>query len=188
MTSAHDVADELRQQLPGIGTLKLHKLLYYAAGWHVTWHDEQLFREPVKAWLMGPVVAELWADEQHSNRKKPNPQPLSDQQLATLDFVIDRYGGLSGNQLKEKTHEEAPWRDVSEADVPAEAGGSDEITLTAMRAFFREDPDFVRYRSEAARLIERLGDDPFALPTRTQELSEAIEESLVPKQPLPRDS
>ncbi len=33
--SAHDVAAQVRQRVPGVGTKKLHKLLYYCQGHHM---------------------------------------------------------------------------------------------------------------------------------------------------------
>ena len=55
--SAHDVAAELRRQLPGLPTKKLHKLLYHCQGHHLAHFSEPLVAEAVMAWDMGPVVA-----------------------------------------------------------------------------------------------------------------------------------
>ena len=63
---AHDVADALRERLPGLRTKKLHKLLYYCQGHHLAVFDEPLFRETISAWDMGPVVGELWKAEQQT--------------------------------------------------------------------------------------------------------------------------
>lgn len=180
MTSSHDVADELRRRLPDLGKLKLHKLLYYAAGWHLAWTGKQLFDEPTQAWRNGPVVAKLWADEEHG-RQRPRLQPLGDSQLATIDYVIERYQNYSGHELIRMTHEEDPWRDVIEAEPPIEAGGTDVITPVALQAWFKQDDEFIRYRSEADRLLKQLGDDPFALPSRDAELSSAIKETIAGK-------
>jgi hypothetical protein len=57
--SAHDVAAELRRRMPGLPTVKLHKLLYYCQGHHLADLGEPLFAETVTAWDMGPVVGEL---------------------------------------------------------------------------------------------------------------------------------
>ena len=56
--SAHDVAREIRQQLPRVGILKLQKLLYYCQGWYIAWTDAPLFGEQIEAWANGPVVAD----------------------------------------------------------------------------------------------------------------------------------
>jgi hypothetical protein len=63
--SAHDVAAELRDRLPGLGAKKLHKLLYYCQGHHLATFGEPLFGENIGAWDMGPVVEPLWRDERY---------------------------------------------------------------------------------------------------------------------------
>ncbi len=178
MTSAHDVADELRRRLPGVGTLKLHKLLYYAAGWHLAWVGDELFDEPVEAWVNGPVVARLWADEKHG-RQRPPRQGLTDRQVATIDYVVARYGALSGSELIEKTHQEDPWRALSQADPPIEAGGSARISPESMRAWFEADEEFAARGAEVARLRqEQLDADPFRSPRRLAGLGPAIERAV----------
>lgn len=42
---------------------KLRKLLYYCQGHHLAQVEEPLFTEPVMAWDMGPVVANVWKVE-----------------------------------------------------------------------------------------------------------------------------
>jgi uncharacterized phage-associated protein len=66
--SAHDVAAILRAQLPGLPTLKLHKLLYYAQAHHLAATGEPMFAESVTAWDKGPVVVPLWEAESRPRR------------------------------------------------------------------------------------------------------------------------
>src|SRR5262249_49336794 len=61
--SARDVAPALRERLPDLGTVKLHKLLYYCQGHHLAIFGEPLFSETISAWDMGPVVGTLWRGE-----------------------------------------------------------------------------------------------------------------------------
>ncbi|MDZ7732589.1 MAG: DUF4065 domain-containing protein [Acidimicrobiia bacterium] len=92
--SAHDVAAELRRRFGDLGVVKLHKLLYYAQGCHLVWAGEPLFEERIEAWVNGPVVARLWRDEKHDH-PRPAPAVLTGEQLATVDYVVDRYGQRS---------------------------------------------------------------------------------------------
>lgn len=151
--SAHDVADELRRRLPEIGVIKLHKLLYYAQGWHLTLVGEPLFREPIKAWANGPVVAELWADEKHG-RGRPAPVRPNDDQLATIDYVVERYGRFTGKDLIRLTHTEGPWRDVSEADDPG-AASNPVISHEALRRWFEHDEEQVARATKVEALRQR---------------------------------
>jgi uncharacterized phage-associated protein len=148
--SAHDVAEELRRRLPGVGVVKLHKLLYYAQGWHLTWSGQPLFRERIEAWANGPVVRKLWVDEKH-DRGRPRAQALDGNQLLTVDYVLDRYGRFSTKDLVRRTHTEDPWRDVSETDDPGVVG-SPEITHEAMRRWFDKDEERVAHVAEVDRL------------------------------------
>ena len=130
--SAHDIAAALRERLPGIGVKKLHKLLYYAQGSHIASFDRPLFSESIRASDMGPVVAELWRDE---DRGEPRPEPhdLGEAELNTVGYVASRYGRLSGNQLERLTHTEHPWQ---AGDARRKVGDSDRIELDWIRRHF----------------------------------------------------
>jgi uncharacterized phage-associated protein len=109
MTTAHDVAVALRERLPGIGEVKLHKLLYYCQGVHLAHCGDKIFDETISAWDLGPVIGTLWRDER-SGRTAPDPQPLTNAQLSTVGYVVSRYGALSGRDLMTLTHNEDPWK------------------------------------------------------------------------------
>ncbi len=147
--SAHDVARELRYRLPALGTLKQHKLCYYAQGWHLAWTGEPLFRERIEAWENGPVVADLWHDEAKA-RPVPVPESLDEKALMAIDFVVSRYGRLSGRELVQLTHAEAPWEDAF-----AERGKNGEITNEQLRDYFRADEDTNLVQAAARLATER---------------------------------
>jgi uncharacterized phage-associated protein len=106
--SAHDVARELRSQLPLSGVVKVHKLLYLCQGWHLAWYGQPLFVEEIEAWDNGPVVADLWRDERNGSGR-PSAAQLDANGLLVLDYVVGRYGNLTGRELIELTHSEGPW-------------------------------------------------------------------------------
>lgn len=119
--SAHDVADVLRDQLRGMTQWRLHKLLYYVQGWHLARCGEAAFAERIEAWDDGPVVARLWADEKY-DRSRPSPRPVPADLMATIRYVMTRYGHLSGDELRERMHREAPWADARQnATIPDDA-------------------------------------------------------------------
>jgi uncharacterized phage-associated protein len=130
--SAHDVASALRQRLPDIGVKKLHKLLYYAQGHHLAAFGRPLFSESIRAWDMGPVVAELWRDE---DRGEPRPEPhdLGEAELNTVGYVASQYGRLTGSQLERLTHTEQPWQ---AGDARRKVGDSDRVELEWIRRHF----------------------------------------------------
>jgi uncharacterized phage-associated protein len=170
--SAHDVADELRRRLGDVGAVKLQKLLYYAQGWHIAHTGAPMFKETIKAWAKGPVVADVWADEAHE-RGRPVRRALDDASLATLEYVIERYGALSGRDLIRMTHDEGPWRDVSESDDSA-APENPEITHEALARWFRNDEQYKWFQNEVDRLRKRTDIYSFGPLERTPDLEAAV--------------
>jgi uncharacterized phage-associated protein len=116
--SARDVAADLRDRLPGLGTKKLHKLLYYCQGHHLATFGEPLFRETVSAWDMGPVVGTFWREEKDGEIVDTPPVELGEAQLNTIGYVVSRYGALTGADLERLSHSEPPWREADRAGRP----------------------------------------------------------------------
>jgi uncharacterized phage-associated protein len=143
---AADVAAEIRGRLGGVPVKKLHKLLYYCQGHHLAATGQQLFRESVSAWDMGPVVGQLWKSEQELGPADAN-SALDQAGLNTVAYVIHRYGGLTGLDLERLSHAESPWQ---RADQGREPGGSTQIRSEWMREHFLADLD--AQREEWARL------------------------------------
>ncbi len=129
-TSAHDVAYELRRRLPHVPVTKLHKLLYYCQGWSLAFRGRPMFAETIRAYTFGPVVARLWADEKH-HRVEHRPATLAPDELSIIGYVVSRYGRFSATRLSEMTHQEPPWKDVSEQD--SEWSSSDDDIISTER-------------------------------------------------------
>ncbi len=132
VVSAHDVAAALRARLPGLGTIKLHKLLYYCQGHHLAAFGTPLFAETISAWDMGPVVGTLWRDEK-DGRPPPVRATLDEAALNTVGYVVSRYGGLTGHDLRRLTHGETPWRQANRDRRPHESA---EIRVEWLRESF----------------------------------------------------
>jgi uncharacterized phage-associated protein len=131
--SARDVAAVLRERLPGLPTKKLHKLLYYCQGHHLAAFDEPLFSETISAWDMGPVVGTLWRQEKQGELAAGHP-PLDEAALNTIGYVLSRYGALTGLDLENLTHSEAPWQQANRARRPGESA---RIEQDWIREYFR---------------------------------------------------
>ncbi|MBX6388329.1 MAG: DUF4065 domain-containing protein [Frankia sp.] len=131
--SARDVAFVLRDRLPGVGTKKLHKLLYYCQGHHLAAFGVPLFREPLAAWDMGPVVSSLWGEEKHGPPVPPRPEELGEAELNTVGYVLSRYGALTGRDLEILSHGELPWIAANQGRLP---GSSAPISADLMRQYF----------------------------------------------------
>ena len=130
--SAHDVAREIRERLPSIGVVKVHKLLYFCQGWHAAWYGGELFPEAIEAWENGPVVADLWNDEKYYEAP-PKPDLLAEDAMVVVEYVTSRYGRLSARDLIELTHFEGPWRQAWDRGV------NSVISVEEIAAFFGQD-------------------------------------------------
>ncbi|HSV65240.1 MAG TPA: type II toxin-antitoxin system antitoxin SocA domain-containing protein [Mycobacteriales bacterium] len=138
--SAHDVAAELRRRMPGLPTVKLHKLLYYCQGHHLADLSEPLFAETITAWDMGPVVGELWRAEKDGETPPP-AKPLDEGALNTIGYVMSRYGALTGNDLKHLTHAEMPWLRANKQRQPGRRVRIEAEWLADYFRFEDTDPD-----------------------------------------------
>jgi uncharacterized phage-associated protein len=135
---ARAVAAALRERLPGLGTVKLHKLLYYCQGHHLATFDAPLFAETISAWDMGPVVGTLWREEKDGAPadETDTAARLGEAELNTVGYVVSRYGALTGKDLEHLTHSEAPWQTANRIRQP---GGRVTIRPEWIREYFRTD-------------------------------------------------
>lgn len=120
---ARDVAAALRERLPGLGNVKLHKLLYYCQGHHLATFGEPLFSDTISAWDMGPVVGTLWWEEREGTLPEGAEllgTELGEAELNTIGYVVSRYGALTGKDLENLTHSETPWQTANRIRQPSE--------------------------------------------------------------------
>lgn len=142
---ADDVASLIiaRSDSPVLDALQLQKLLYYTQAWHLAITDEPLFDEKVKAWKNGPVVPQVWHQRKERRSRERVWQDVSNIDvspfdLSIIDAVITKYGGFSGEELSNLTHNESPWKDARLGLDPGEISYQ-EISPAAMGAYYREN-------------------------------------------------
>ena len=102
-----------------ISNLKLQKLVYYAQGFYLALYDKPLFREQIKAWTHGPVVPALYKKYKDFGAGAiPIPQDMDfsiydEQTKELLDDIFNVFGQFSAWKLRNMTHTEPPWKNVS---------------------------------------------------------------------------
>ena len=124
-----------RSPLP---TMKLHTLLYYAQVHSLKQYDVSLFHNRMEAWSGNPVIPELF--EQHVSKFMINngdisgdTEALNAQQRKVINDVLDKYGNLSGDELRELSRTEIPWINARKGYThDTRVGGI--ITADAIRA------------------------------------------------------
>lgn len=134
MTTAVDVARYIQSKVSVSGEVQLHKLVYYAQGWHLAWDGRPLFDGDFEAWPMGPVNTDVrvyfnWGDVSMLR------SDLSADEAATVDAVVDYYGKHYGSGLSALTHKEEPWKEAREGLAP-NAHSARDISRTTMRRFY----------------------------------------------------
>lgn len=113
------------------GKKKLAKLLYFVDFDFFEKHERPITGDLYKALPMGPfpthmpqVIAALEADDRiaksmmqefdipteiYRAKTKPDLSIFTADELQLIDLVIEKYGKLSGKQLEDLTHAEAPY-------------------------------------------------------------------------------
>lgn len=139
MATANDAAAYIVKRLGRCDTMKLQKLLYYSQGWHLAWDSVPLFEDRIEAWANGPVTPSVF----HNHRgefmvdswRAGDSARLSQDELETIDAVIEHYSKFTGARLSEMTHEERPWLEAR-ADTPQGDRSTTEIDRDVMQEFF----------------------------------------------------
>jgi uncharacterized phage-associated protein len=141
MAVVHDVAAYIVSKLGNMSTMKLQKLCYYSQGWHLAWEGPELFPSEIEAWRLGPVVRELYACHRREVSVAEWPwgkvERLTDSEKSVVDDVLDTYGGMSGLQLSQLTHQEQPWLKARGARGPRESS-TEIVRVEDMREYFVE--------------------------------------------------
>ncbi|EQD39757.1 phage-associated protein, partial [mine drainage metagenome] len=111
----------------------------YCQAWHLTWDGVPLFPEKIEAWAGGPVVPDLyqWHRGEYSvdGWARGDAAKLGESERASVEAVVSAYGRLSGRQLSQLTHSEAPWRDAR-GGLGSGDRGSAVISLNTMREYY----------------------------------------------------
>lgn len=122
--------------------LKLQKLMFYADAWHMVLNNgDDLIAEPFEAWVHGPVHRGTY--HRFSNHRwNPIPFHAEKPALATnlevfLNEIYRVFGGFSGYELEQLTHQEAPWK-AARGDLAPDASCTVPIDKTFTRNFYLE--------------------------------------------------
>lgn len=141
MSSVFDVAKYILYKRGTMSTWKLQKLCYYAQAWHMAWTEHPIFPEKFEAWANGPVCPKLFhahkgkfliSEEQLPEGNKDN---LSDDEIESVDIILDSYGEKEPYELREMTHLEKPWQ-IARGGLPENAICQNEITLDSMAEYY----------------------------------------------------
>lgn len=126
MATVFDVASYILDKKGTMTTMKLEKLTYYCQAWSLAWDGVPLFQEEFEAWANGPVCPELF--DRHRGKFEVGKElftggcryQFTEEQLETIDSVLDYYGDRDSHYLSELTHKESPWKEARTGISPGE--------------------------------------------------------------------
>jgi uncharacterized phage-associated protein len=139
MGRVDDVAAAILVRRGKMETWRLQKLVYYCQAWHLVWEGRPLFHDRIEAWANGPVVPALYRQRrgqyQVASWAKGSADSLTDDDVSTIDAVLEAYGDKTGYWLSQLTHKEPPWRNARRGLGDGERGEA-EITKEAMSEYY----------------------------------------------------
>ena len=118
MVSIFQVAKWFLSKEP-MANKKLQKLCYYAYSWYLALNydpEEEkilplLTEEKAEAWVHGPVFRKLYTDVMHSGGDaiSSSNDIIDSEIIGLLNNVYSVYGGYTGYELENMSHQELPW-------------------------------------------------------------------------------
>lgn len=141
MADVFNVAKYVLKRLGPITTMKLEKEVYYCQAWSLGWDEKPLFPEDFQAWANGPVCPELF--QKHKGKFVIDETLFDDvpdcefteDEIETMNAVLDYYGDKEPQWLSELTHKEAPWKSAR-VGVPAGQACSNIISKESMLQYY----------------------------------------------------
>lgn len=104
---------------------KLHKMLYYAYAWYLYVYNEKGFIEEklfvpsiiengFQGWVHGPVYRELYPEFKRFSWRDIDFDgdvniEIKDEHKELFDFIFERYGKYTGDELENSTHQHSAW-------------------------------------------------------------------------------
>lgn len=141
MCKVQHVARYIIENVGSMTTMKLQKLTYYCQAWSLAWDEEPLFDEDFQAWANGPVCPELFNKHRGVYRvdgeflSEYSDYSFTDDQLETMDTVLDFYKERGSHYLSELTHKERPWKETR-GDLPSGESSSEVIEKDLMMEYY----------------------------------------------------
>ncbi len=142
MTNSIAVAYQVLSKTGSITTMKLQRLVFYCQALYLVRYKIPLFNDEIQSWSNGPVIPEPF--NAHRGRYMVNSRQLGSarsilqlnaQEEDVVDTVVSKLGSLSGEQLREKTHREDPWKNAHKGYGEGEKCG-EPITIDAMLNYY----------------------------------------------------
>jgi uncharacterized phage-associated protein len=153
MTTVHNVVALFLARSPGHMSMStIHRLAYFAQGYHLAWTGTPLFEEEIRLRTSGPIVRALFPHQTDGCTQETwpigDPLALTDAEASTVASIYDSYADMSGISLGRIAHKHAPC--ISATNRKTEEDSEPVIDLAEMKAFFKAFSDAPEDRIEYA--------------------------------------
>ena len=120
-STVYDVAKYIIDNFGPMSAMKLQKLAFYSQAMALVWDDVPIFEDDFEAWPKGPVCRNLFQTHkgmfmiegsEFLESYEPDINRISDDHKATINAVCNSLKDVSGYDLSQMTHSEAPWLDA----------------------------------------------------------------------------
>ena len=144
-STIYDVAKYIIDNFGPMSAMKLQKLAFYSQAMALVWDDVPIFEDDFEAWSKGPVCRNLFQTHKHMfmiegseflESYEPDVNRICDNHKATIDAVCNSLKDVSGYDLSQMTHSEAPWADAR-GGLPAGARCNTIITKESMEEYYQ---------------------------------------------------
>lgn len=144
MADAIEVASFALERLESASTMKLQKIVYYSQAFNLVKNEAPLFLNRIEAWRNGPVIPDLYYRHAHEfviseGFFNVGTDGLSDLECSAIEYVVSKLGDMSGQELSELTHSEAPWCEARVGIAPTDPSNN-EITQESILRYY-SSPD-----------------------------------------------
>jgi uncharacterized phage-associated protein len=139
-TTVFDIAKYILSKTGDISVMKLQKLVYYSQAWSLVWDDKPLFSSKIEAWIGGPVVPDLYYEHKGKftvsfDDFTGDIKNLSDNNVSTIDAVLEAYADKNAQWLSDLTHMEDPWLKARQGLLSSQRGNN-VISLASMGEYY----------------------------------------------------
>lgn len=120
LITLNDNECETKEEKNDLSKLKIQKLLYYTQGYYSALYDEYLFDEDIEARKYGPVVKKVYNEFKEIEGNfvptdkykmgKEEIEQIGENEKQLIEDVFNLMGQYSAWRLRDKTHQEDPWK------------------------------------------------------------------------------
>ncbi len=146
MVTVFDVANFILKSRQDTTAWQLQKLCYYSKAWGLVLINNGIFDEPFEAWANGPVCRTLYY--KHKGRHSIprdfltpySKYSLAEEEESLVEAVLEQYGKMTGEELKELSHSEIPWK-ITRGELPDDVKCNKRIEDSIIKEYYSHQYD-----------------------------------------------